>query len=162
MTMIDHSMVVQTPWITVGHTETNSKVHRSHMTILSCKLMLWQNVKIQHEAYIHIIYGRAKQISGARSVTEQHTANCLTILTIEVLFPVLITLLHVCTDHKDFYFGNKILLCFWNLPPKFTGDNFYEHNNTLHFWWSATVWHSLYSCAQIWWKSDVTSIVELH
>ena len=56
VTMIDHSMVVQTPWNTVGHTETNSKVHRPYMTLLSCKLMLWQNVKILTPWSLHPYY----------------------------------------------------------------------------------------------------------
>jgi len=50
--------------------------------------------------------------SQVPGVTEQYTANWLAISTLEVLFPVLITLLHVCADHKDFYFGNKLYCAF--------------------------------------------------
>jgi len=28
------------------------------------------------------------------------------------MFPILIALLHVCADHKDFYFGNKLYCAF--------------------------------------------------
>jgi len=42
----------------------------------------------------------------------QQTANWFTISTLEVLFPVLIALLRVCADHKDFYFANKLYCAF--------------------------------------------------
>ena len=56
VTMIDHSMVGQTSWNNLRHTETKSKVHRPYMTILYYKPMLWQYVMILRERSLQPYY----------------------------------------------------------------------------------------------------------